>query len=450
MGSYRRVKFAFDAFRSFSSRIMPKTQISQRSTRSCQSEYFTSECKGANCCGFSSYSLISRRLGLPGGVNRNLSNPFLTGGARRFYCVNVQHFKPRGPNRWILDPRNVLLVVMIGSGLFITAYCGTLFITVYYGNFETVPYTKRSHFIMSKSLERRFGEAQFEQLKASFKGKILPAVHPESIRVRMIAKDIIDALQKGLQKEQGWSGFSYAHEKLVSETLNALSETKGEFEEKWHHEDEILDYKWIEKSRQKPEKRRSQAATSHLDGLNWEVLVVNEPVVNAFCLPGGKIVVFTGLLQHFRSDAEIATILGHEVGHAVARHGAEGMTKNPWFAILQLILHQFVMPDVGNKMSALFLRLPFSRRMEMEADYIGLLLLASAGYDPRVAPTVYEKLGKVTGESALRDYLSTHPSGKKRAQLLAQAQVMEEALTIYKNEIAGRGIEGFSMEKRTH
>ncbi len=79
----------------------------------------------------------------------------------------------------------------------------------------------------------------------------------------------------------------------------------------------------------------------------------------------------------------------------------------------------------------------------MEADYIGLLLISSAGYDPRVAPKVYEKLGKVTGESALRDYLSTHPSGKKRAQLLAQAQVMEEALSIYREVRSGRGIEGF-------
>lgn len=79
----------------------------------------------------------------------------------------------------------------------------------------------------------------------------------------------------------------------------------------------------------------------------------------------------------------------------------------------------------------------------MEADYIGLLLMASAGYDPRMAPTVYEKLGKVTGDSALRDYLSTHPSGRKRAQLLAQAKVMEEALHIYMDERAGRGIEGF-------
>jgi len=82
-------------------------------------------------------------------------------------------------------------------------------------------------------------------------------------------------------------------------------------------------------------------------------------------------------------------------------------------------------------------------RMEIEADYIGLLLLASAGYDPRVAPTVYEKLGKLGGD-ALGDYLSTHPSGKKRSKLLAQANVMEEALMIYREVQAGRtGVEGF-------
>ncbi|KAB2596583.1 DEAD-box ATP-dependent RNA helicase 7-like [Pyrus ussuriensis x Pyrus communis] len=73
--------------------------------------------------------------------------------------------------------------------------------------------------------------------------------------------------------------------------------------------------------------------------------------------------------------------------------------------------------------------------MEIESDHIGLLLVASAGYDPRVCPTVYEKLSKVTsGDSALRDYLSTHQSGKKRAELLAQAKIMTEA---------GRGVEGF-------
>jgi len=80
----------------------------------------------------------------------------------------------------------------------------------------------------------------------------------------------------------------------------------------------------------------------------------------------------------------------------------------------------------------------------MEADYIGLLLIASAGYDPRVAPKVYEKLGKISGgDSALRNYLSTHPSGKKRAELLAQAKIMEEAVSIYRDAIAGRGVQGF-------
>lgn len=79
----------------------------------------------------------------------------------------------------------------------------------------------------------------------------------------------------------------------------------------------------------------------------------------------------------------------------------------------------------------------------MEADHIGLMLMASAGYDPRSAPQVYEKLGRISGDSALRDYLSTHPSGKKRAQLLAQAKVMEEALELYREIQVGRGIEGF-------
>lgn len=79
----------------------------------------------------------------------------------------------------------------------------------------------------------------------------------------------------------------------------------------------------------------------------------------------------------------------------------------------------------------------------MEADYIGLMLLAAAGYDPRIAPKVYEKLGKIVGDSNLNNYLSTHPSSKKRAELLSQAKVMEEAMLIYRETLGGRGIEGF-------
>lgn len=127
----------------------------------------------------------------------------------------------------------------------------------------------------------------------------------------------------------------------------------------------------------------------------------------------------------------------------MARHNAEGITKNLWFAILQLILYLLFIPDIVNIISSLFLHLPFSRRMEVEADYIGLLLIASAGYDPRVAPKVYEKLGKFAGDSTFGDYFSTHPSGTQRAKLLAQAKIMEEAFSIYRDVRAGRGVEAF-------
>ncbi|CAM8984575.1 unnamed protein product [Rhodiola kirilowii] len=437
MSGYQRFKLGFDALRNFTAKIKPKTlpepKIPQKQLN--------------HVSGLP----VSQRLGTCNFLSKvenfgSVSESMWFGGQRRFYYVDrygMRHFKPRGYRRWFQNPRNVLIVVLVGSGAFVT---------VYFGNLETVPYTKRKHFVLlSRPLERRLGEQNFEEMKAQFKGKILPAIHPASIRVRLIANDIIEALQRGLKQENVWRNVRYAPEEFNFDegrsgegVVLALAQGKeGKLEVDWGKEDEVLDDMWVQQSRKKGKESGSKSASQHLDGLNWEVLVVNEPVVNAFCLPGGKIVVFTGLLEHFRTDAEIATIIGHEVAHAVARHSAEGITKNLWFAILQLILYQFVMPDLVNTMSTLFLRLPFSRRMEMEADYIGLLLIASAGYDPRVAPKVYEKLGQVTGDSALRDYLSTHPSGKKRAQLLAQAKVMEEALSIYREVAAGRGVEGF-------
>ncbi|GMH28159.1 hypothetical protein Nepgr_030002 [Nepenthes gracilis] len=441
MGSYRRGKFAFDSFRYFTFRFVSRNPL-QPSSNSINPyrSLIHNQCKS----GFVGSSSISSKLSCNYGSSAHYKSGLLIGASRRYYYVDryqVYHFRPRGYKRWFQNPRYVFVVVVVGAGAAIT---------IYYGNLETVPYTKRKHFVLlSRSVEKQIGESQFQKIKVAFKGKILPAIHPESIRVRLISKDIIEALQRGLRHEEVWSDPGYAseygpHEHDEHDTLMALKEVaEGKIEGDWHREEEILDDNWVKESRKKGEVHGAQAATKHLEGLKWEVLVVNEPVVNAFCLPGGKIVVFTGLLEHFKADAEIATIIGHEVGHAVARHSAEQITKNMWFAIIQLILYQFIMPDLANAMSTLLLRLPFSRKMEIEADYIGLLLLASAGYDPRVAPKVYEKLGKVTGESALRDYLSTHPSGKTRAQLLARAQVMEEAMNIYSGVAAGRGIEGF-------
>uniref|UniRef100_A0A1J3DTQ8 Mitochondrial metalloendopeptidase OMA1 n=1 Tax=Noccaea caerulescens TaxID=107243 RepID=A0A1J3DTQ8_NOCCA len=419
---YRRTKLVFDSLRrNINPKIIPRSHLPSRTNP-------------AKFYGFS--SIASRELGLGLGSLGKTNNPFLS-QAKRNYCSD-RHFKPR---RWTQDPLKVLLVataVMIGSHALII---------LYFGNFETVPYTKRTHFLLvSKSMENRIGETLFEQMKKTYKGKILPANHPESIRVRLIAKEVIDALQRGLSHERAWSELGYASmdstmrgsDKGVKEMEMALSGDGGDGETmsgtKWSKDDEI----------QQSRKKDTQAASSHLEGINWEVLVVNEPMVNAFCFPAGKIVVFTGLLNHFKSDAEVATVIGHEVGHAVARHAAEGITNIIWRALPKLMLFQNPMPDLENTTCPYFLSLPLSRKMEIEADYIGLLLLASAGYDPRIAPKVYEKLGKLRGDGVLGEYLATHPSGEKRSQLLAQANVMEEALTIYREVQSGRrGIEGF-------
>ncbi|PWA92097.1 Peptidase M48 [Artemisia annua] len=366
----------------------------------------------------------------------NRNDPFrVSNVSYRGYYVDarqVRHFKPRGFKSWFENPRNLMICVVVGTGVGVTIYFGTV---------ETIPYTKRKHLVLlSKSMERQIGESQLQNMKAEFKEKILPAMHPESVRVRMISKDIIEALQRGLKKEQVWTDLNYASEgggvseKRGKEAVMAMSEGSvggG----KWLGKDEVISDIWVDESRKKGREKGKKADTLHLEWLKWEVLVVNDHLERAFCMPGGKIVVFTGLLEHIRTDEEIATIIGHEVAHCVARHTAEKITKDLWFTIAQLIQNQFVMPDLVDYRAA------HSRRMEIEADYIGLLLMASAGYDPRVAPKVFEKLGEVSGDSAMQNYLSTHPSGKERSKLLSEANVMQEALSIYREAVAGREVD---------
>lgn len=306
MGWYRRSKVGVDAFRSFAS----KFSFSNSIQRTNHGNSLVPNALGKPSP--SGSSRILRNSCFQYGIKQNQYSGAFFGGARRYYYVDrhqIQHFRPRGPHRWFQNPRIVLIVVLVGSGLVIT---------VYMGNLETIPYTKRTHFVLlSKDIEKRLGESQFQEMKKSFKGKILPAIHPESVRVRLIATEIIEALQRGLRKEQVWTDLHYAsdavepHETSGHETLMALSNSNPEAN--WSKDDEILDDSWVQKSRKKGQEKGSESATGHIEGLQWEVLVVNDPVVNAFCLPGGKIVVFTGLLEHFRTDAEIATIIGHEV-----------------------------------------------------------------------------------------------------------------------------------------
>lgn len=179
--------------------------------------------------------------------------------------------------------------------------------------------------------------------------------------------------------------------------------------------------------------------SEHLKGLQWEVIVVDQPIFNAFCLPGGKIVVFTGLLKELSRDHEIATVLGHEVGHVVARHAMERITMQIFVVGLQLIAVQFFdVPGFLAAASDLLIVKPYSRLHEMEADRIGLILMAAAGFDPRLAPPVYLKMDAVEKLPEWAQYLATHPAARKRAEALRASAAMGEALRIYEQKAAGR------------
>ncbi|KAK1271633.1 hypothetical protein QJS04_geneDACA022815 [Acorus gramineus] len=215
-----------------------------------------------------------------------------------------------------------------------------------------VPFTNRTPFVIfPMSMEHDFGEMhlEHEKEKMEYKGKILPPDHPDSVRVRLIAEKIIGALHRELRKKRIWSAPQYSSEK-VGQAWGVESQTR------------------------------------FLEGLKWEILVVKSFECQAYYLVGGKIIYSTAYFKYVSSDAEIATAISHEVGHAVARYRAEMITKELWFFVYAyLVLMLTGNAKLAKERTNALLRLPLSRRMEMEADYIGRLLVASAGYDPCVA-----------------------------------------------------------------
>ena len=174
----------------------------------------------------------------------------------------------------------------------------------------------------------------------------------------------------------------------------------------------------------------------------WEVTVIkDDKTPNAFALPGGKMAVYTGIFPMAKTEAGLAAVMGHEVVHALARHGAERMSQGQLTnAGLQVIgagagavggggmLGQATMAalGVGAKVGVL---LPFSRKHESEADYIGILLAADAGYDPREAVALWERMGQMSGGGAPSEFMSTHPSHETRIDQLKKW--MPEAMAIY-------------------
>lgn len=184
--------------------------------------------------------------------------------------------------------------------------------------------------------------------------------------------------------------------------------------------------------------RIAQAVGNALPGAVWEFVVFDAPeTVNAFALPGGKVGVYTGLIKLASSDDEIAIVMGHEIAHVTARHGAERMTHDAAVAIGGAILdastkdrknHDLLLAGYGLVSTGAFL-LPFSRSHESEADYIGIRYAAKAGYDPQAAVTFWQKMAKASGGAKVPVFLSTHPTNERRIADLQKW--MPEVLPIY-------------------
>lgn len=188
---------------------------------------------------------------------------------------------------------------------------------------------------------------------------------------------------------------------------------------------------------------RRISAVAELPGAQWEFVLFEDPdTPNAFCLPGGKVGVFTGILPITKNEAGLATVVSHEVAHAVARHGAERVSqglllqlggvaldaamRNHTQQARQIVLSAY---GLGGTVGVL---LPYSRRQELEADHIGLLYMARAGYDPREAVEFWKRFAEYNrqrGGGASIEFLSTHPVDATRIRELER--LLPQALAEY-------------------
>lgn len=156
-------------------------------------------------------------------------------------------------------------------------------------------------------------------------------------------------------------------------------------------------------------------------GWKWEVNVISAPDVNAWAMPGGKIAVYTGLIEKLRvTDDELAAVMGHEIAHALREHGRERASQQvAQNAVIGVGAALLGIGDAGaqlaNIVADVTVGLPYSREFEREADRIGVELVARAGYDPRAAVTLWQKMGQ-SGGSTPPQFLSTHPSPESRMQ----------------------------------
>ena len=177
----------------------------------------------------------------------------------------------------------------------------------------------------------------------------------------------------------------------------------------------------------------------NLQNYEWEFNLVQDNQINAWCMPGGKVVVYTGLLPVTQNEAALAVVLAHEITHALAQHGNERMSELSLAQGLQVAGNAFtqgnsqvnsIFNNVYGPGASLAVLLPNSRKQELEADRFGLIFTALAGYNPREAVPFWQRMGKASEGNSPPEFLSSHPSDENR---IAQInKYMKEALKYYK------------------
>jgi len=230
--------------------------------------------------------------------------------------------------------------------------------SAYVTHLETVPYTNRKHLVLiSPKQERALGSRMYDDLKRQTRmaGKLLPAEH----RLTRLVSKIGGKIAREAENLADWGG-----------------------------------------------------QTGHMKKLKWEFVVVDSPEVNAFVLPGGKVVVYTGLFSVLKGKQELAMVLAHEIGHTVARHNAEKLTQQMTFTVVRVLAAMALGADLVSAPLVLGLQLPYSRQCENEADAIGLQLMARACFDPRHGPRAMSRLSG--GGHSAPEFLSTHPHSETR------------------------------------
>lgn len=183
-----------------------------------------------------------------------------------------------------------------------------------------------------------------------------------------------------------------------------------------------------------------QNKSGALQGYNWEFNLVKDPAVNAWAMPGGKVVVYTGILPVARNETGLATVMGHEVAHAVARHGNERMSQALLTQLGGMALSTALSQNpsqtndlfmaaygIGTQVGVL---LPYSRLQESEADHLGLIFMAMAGYDPRDALGFWQRMAEQSKGASPPEFLSTHPADRTRIERIRD--YLPEAMAYYK------------------